>query len=337
MILLLATLLISTQAAPAASAAAPPPPVPAAPPAVRAVAVPPATPAAPKPRFRTPVLSQGALVASAPGSVGPSANDPGLVVFVLEERMMGKVRRKLTMLPSDPADDVKALLAHDSPDKPWRFEASGQVYDYHGRAFLLPLAIVALRNPPVPPYLARTPPPELADAPRAAEPKRAPLSDAYLEGESFAGPTRSAAGNVQPHERDLAAIAGVDDAFAVELERRLAKGASNSTAAKLPEPEVDRAMVLPSGVRLQDRRASVTRDPMTGAWRAVLESAPSPGAPVAMELLPCRELERVERSVMSKPVGTPWLLSGEVVVSGQRNYLLLTRAREQPKDRWLFR
>ncbi|MBL9140570.1 MAG: hypothetical protein JNK53_01775 [Phycisphaerae bacterium] len=293
--------------------------------------------AAPKPRTRTPVLAQGALISSAPGSVGPSATDQGLVVFVLEESLLGHVRRKLTLMPSDPSDDVKDLLRSPTADTPWRYEVSGQVYDYQGRAFLLPIAIVALRNPPVPPYLARVAPPELVAPAQPIEPARAPLLNAYLQGEHASGPTRGGPATVLPHESALSSIAATDDDFAAELERRLARGVKDRSAAKLPEARVDRTMVMPAGIRLQDRRASITRDPVTGVWRAVLEAAPTAGAPTAMELLPCRELERVERAVKISAVGTPWLVSGEIVASGTRNYLLLTRAREQPKDRWLFR
>lgn len=304
--------------------------------------------AAPQARVRTPVLAQGAQLSSAAGFVRPSAVDPGLMTFALEERTLGHVRRSLTLLPSDPADDVKRLLQQPTVDTPWRFEVSGQVFDYQGRAFLLPLAIVALRNPPAPPYLARTTPPEL-EWPPAHE--RAALDDAATEGalitapsvDAFpeplvpAGPTRQGPAVLPAHEQGFASMATTDDAFAEELERRLAKGLKEAPTSKGPEPAVDRALILPSGARLQDRRAAITRDPVTGTWRAILESGARPGADLAMELLPCRELERVERSAKAAPIGVPWLLSGEVVASGDRNYLLLSRAREMPRDRWLFR
>lgn len=337
MTLLLATLLISTQGA---TPPAPAAPAPASAPSALAAPPPPApppAPAAPKPRFRTPVLAQGAIISSAPGFAAASASEPGLVAFTLEESMAGRVRRTLTLLPSDPADDVKAMLANPGPETPWRFEVSGHVYDYYGRAFLLPIAIIALRNPPAPPFLARTEPAGFTPPPPPA-PRHAPFLDAYAaEAQPEVTPARVATSATMPHERDLAAIAATDDEFAAELERRLARGVRNTSAAKLPEAEIDRAMVLAAGVRLQDRRAAITRDPVTGAWRAVLEAAPTPGGPLAMELLPCRALERVERSVKSAAIGTPWLVSGEVVASGDRNYLILSHARELPRDRWVFR
>lgn len=352
--LLLAALLISTQAAPPAPATPTAPPPPAAASAKQAPAgaakdaapagdAAPATPeaaaarSAASARVRMPVLAQGALVSSAPGFVAPSASSPGLMVFVFEERLTGRMRRSLTMFPSDPSDDVKAMLASATPDTPWRYEASGAVYDYNGRAFLLPVALVALRNPPVPPMLVRETPPELVPV-RPAEPARPPLLNAYRSLDEAPSLLRHQDSEPpQDHERNLAAIGAMDEDLAAELERRLAQGVGGAAAQKLPEATLDRAMVQPAGIRLQDRRAVVTRDPITGAWRAVLEAAPAAGAPLAMELLPCRELEKVERAVRMAPIGEPWLLSGEVVTSGQRNYLLLSKARLEPVDRWIVR
>jgi hypothetical protein len=347
---LLAILLISTAvcAGTPSSQAGQVPPAP----ATRSGAAAPAPSSPPAPRARTPVLAQGAILSSAPGFVRPSASDPGLVTFSLAERTLGSLRRSLTLLPSDPADDVKRMLEHPTVDTPWRFEVSGQVFDYQGRAFLLPLAIVALRNPPAPPYLARETPPgmewnpaeevdagaESADSAAATMDARGVSAAAALAPPLVpAGPTRQGPGTLPAHEQAFAAMAGTDDSIAEELERRLARGLKEAPASKGPEPAVDRTLVLSSGVRLQDRRAAIARDPLTGTWRAILEAGAKHGADIAMELLPCRELERVERAVKAAPIGTPWLLSGEVVASGTQNYLLLSRAREMPRDRWLFR
>ena len=57
-------------------------------------------------------------------------------------------------------------------------------------------------------------------------------------------------------------------------------------------------------------------------------------ADASMEILPSRTLQTLERSIRQRPVGTEWLLSGEIVVAGDRNYLLLTRAVEPPRVRF---
>jgi hypothetical protein len=280
-------------------------------------------------------------LASAPGFVGHSVVEPGLALFILEEHLTGNARRALTLMPSDPTDEVKQMLLSRDPNTPWRFEASGAVYDYKGRAYLLPAAIIALRNPPLPPLLAREEPTDAPDtsatqaiAPRT--PTHAPSLDAYLDQRDVPSPLRDANAIALPHERGLTNIASADDDLAQELERRLAQGVRAAAAAKPAEINVDRAMTMPVATRVQDNRAIITRDPLTGAWRAVLESAPANGGQLAMELLPCRELERIERSVKQSAVDAPWLLSGEIVVSGDRNYLLLTMAQPMPHDHWMW-
>ncbi len=339
----LLALLISTQAAPATPAARAVPTQ-----AATTAATTAATPkrpesgdAQPRARFRTPILSQGAQLASAPGFVGHSVVEPGLALFILDEHLTGNARRALTLMPSDPTDEVKQMLESRDPTTPWRFEASGTVYDYKGRAYLLPAAIVALRNPPLPPLLARQEPADAPDdsssaTPATATPTRAPLIDAYLDQSDVPSPLRDANAIALPHERGLTNIASTDDDLAQELERRLAQGVRAAAAAKTAEITVDRAMIMPAATRFQDRRAIITRDPLTGAWRAVLESAPAPGGQLAMELLPCRQLERIERSVKQTAVDAPWLLSGEIVVSGDRNFLLLTHAQPMPHDHWMW-
>jgi hypothetical protein len=53
-----------------------------------------------------------------------------------------------------------------------------------------------------------------------------------------------------------------------------------------------------------------------------------------MEILPSRTLTELERKVRERPIGTTWLLSGEVVNARDRSYLVLTRAVEPPVSRF---
>jgi hypothetical protein len=54
-----------------------------------------------------------------------------------------------------------------------------------------------------------------------------------------------------------------------------------------------------------------------------------------MEILPSKILQQLEKQIRQRPVGTAWQLSGEVVVSKDRNYLVLTRAVPHPVDRFI--
>ncbi|MFM1936303.1 MAG: hypothetical protein RI990_1262 [Planctomycetota bacterium] len=309
----------------------------------------PATPAPPTSRVALPAVREGVLLTGVRGYIARSLRDPGLLVFRIEERLAASVRRSLTLLPSDATNDVKALVADPTEDTPSYFELTGEVFDYGDRAFVLPVAIIALRNPPAPEFLARTAPPD-PDAPRgrlAADPPRPPRIDAWADAEAARlepTPIRDVPADRLAHEPDPGMFPGLDDGLADRLERLLDAGIAASgtgTAVKGPLPEFDRSRLLSSATRILGRRASVLRDPLTGVWRARFATGiPSEGADAAapadasMEILPSRTLQTLERSIRQRPVGTEWLLSGEIVVAGDRNYLLLTRAVEPPRVRF---
>lgn len=338
---MLVTLLMSPQAAPSATATGIPPADRPAPPATLAKS----PDALPKSRVRAPVLREGTYLAGVHGFFASSLAEPGLLVFKLDEGLAANVRRTLFVMPCDPSDDVKAVLSDITADTPAMFEVSGRIYDYRGRAYLLPVSVVALRNPPPPDLISRTPPKEIVGPAPAKASRPAPRLDAYLE-ETTAPmelPTRELPRPRMAHEPDPATFPALDDGMADDIERRLDAGIQRSQTATALRPAVqdgDRTRLLPAATRLQQRRATVLRDPVTGAWRARLDAARTgngveDGAEVTMEILPSRALETLERKVREQPVGTAWLLSGEVVVSRDRGFLLLERATSIAPDRFL--
>ena len=145
------------------------------------------------------------------------------------------------------------------------------------------------------------------------------------------------------HEPAGDAFPALGDDLADRLERQLDAGIAAADVGTAPTrvPErFDRAMLLSPGTRFQDRRASVLRDPVTGAWRARFDTGRPgeghhDGAEASVELLPSATLESLARSVRQSPIGASWLLSGEVVSSRERNYLLLTRAVPNPVHRFV--
>jgi len=80
-----------------------------------------------------------------------------------------------------------------------------------------------------------------------------------------------------------------------------------------------------AGTRLIDRRGHVSRDPESGVWRFVPagDGAGSGG----MVLLPCLELQRLERTARQRSVSSPLLVSGLVTAYRGRNYLLPSAVR----------
>ena len=301
---------------------------------------------APKARQSSAALREGVLLNSVAGYFARSLRDPGLLVFRFEDGASASVRRALIAMPCDPVDDVKAILDDPRADSPSRFEVSGEVYEFGGDAYLLPVAIVALRTQPPPGMLARVAPRELQPPRDAREGPRAPRIDAYADraaDELRSTPVLDVPHDHMAHEPNPAMFPGLDDGLAERLERRLDSGIASSgtgTGIKRPVDDGERRFLLPAGTRFQDRRASVLRDPVTGAWRARFDTGRAgegagDGAEASVELLPSRALERLARSIRQSAVGSAWLLSGEVVVSRDRNYLLLTRAVPNPRHRFL--
>ena len=300
----------------------------------------------PRARASSAALQEGVILNSVPGYFVRSLREPGLLVFRFDETRGASTGRALFAMPCDPTDDVKAVLADPRIDGPSRFEVSGEVYECEGRAYLLPTAIVALRSPPPPGMLARIAPRELVPPPLPGELPTAPRIDAYLSGEAPGALSLArdpGTGTRLPHEPDPTTFPGLDDGFADDLERRLDAGIASTgtgTALKREQGAHDRRMLLPPATRFQERRASVLRDPLTGVWRARLDTGRTgdgahDGAEASMEILPSLALEALVRGVRQAAIGSPWLLSGEVVVAKERNYLLITRARALKADKFL--
>jgi hypothetical protein len=87
--------------------------------------------------------------------------------------------------------------------------------------------------------------------------------------------------------------------------------------------------------RLLDRRGTVTRDPVTGAWVFVLASGGLNEGDIAMELLPCSALDRLISMTRSAPQTMSVVLTGEVTAFAGRNYLRPTRMRSLREGRWI--
>jgi hypothetical protein len=302
--------------------------------------------ASPAARPSNPLIPEGSELTSVVGYFARSLRDPGLLVFRLEEPTRGSMQRTLVAMPCDPVDDVKAMLDDPRADSPVRFEVTGTVYAFERRSFVLPVAIVPLRMTPAPGMLARTAPRDLEPPPSAQDGPFPPRLDAWASLEAdplLASPIADVPAGRMPHEPDPSTFASLDDGLAERLERQLDAGIRSADVGTAParSPErFDRAMLLSPGTRFQDRLASVVRDPLTGAWRARFATGRAgeghhDGAEASVELLPSATLETLAKAVKQAPVGSNWLLSGEVVVSRDRSYLLLTRAVPNPVHRFM--
>lgn len=87
--------------------------------------------------------------------------------------------------------------------------------------------------------------------------------------------------------------------------------------------------------RMLDRRGTVTRDPVTGAWIFVLASGGLHEGDHAMELLPCAALDRLISMTRSAPQTMSVVLTGEVTLFEGRNFLRPVRMRALREGRWI--
>ena len=101
-----------------------------------------------------------------------------------------------------------------------------------------------------------------------------------------------------------------------------------------------RSFQQPVGRRDAGAGADTAARMLVGGWRARFDTArpgtgAEDGAEISMEILPSKTLQQLEKQIRQRPVGTAWQLSGEVVVSKDRNYLVLTRAVAHPADKFI--
>jgi hypothetical protein len=123
-----------------------------------------------------------------------------------------------------------------------------------------------------------------------------------------------------------------EDRIADELEARLeARIGAVPRSLDLAEAGSIAATPIRSGTRFVDRRGHVTRDPESGVWRFVPTG--SGGAEGGVVLLPCLELQRLERTARQRDVSSPLLISGLVTAYRGRNYLLPSSVRSAVEGR----
>jgi hypothetical protein len=126
-----------------------------------------------------------------------------------------------------------------------------------------------------------------------------------------------------PNETEVtnAAESVDEDDIADDLESRLeARIGAVPRSLDLEEAAPATAAPVRPGTRFVDRRGHLSRDPESGVWRFV-PSGDAPGVG-GIVLLPCLELQRLERSSRQRDVSEPLLVSGLVTAYRGRNYLL---------------
>jgi hypothetical protein len=240
-----------------------------------------------------PLLREGGLLQEVPGRIDRNVA-LGVHVFRPDPVRTGGVRRELILLPSRGLEDLARIeeVRSQLDEDPMGgvFEVSGRVLVYQGRNFLLPESIV-------------------------------PVVGGAVTTETQ--PDNPSGNGIDPRP-DAGLPGGDEDRIADELEARLeARIGAVPRSIDLAEAGPITAAPVRSGTRFVDRRGHVTRDPESGVWRFV----PAGDGPGAVVLLPCLELQRLERTARQRDVSSPLLLSGLVTTFRGRNYLLPSSVR----------
>jgi hypothetical protein len=138
-------------------------------------------------------------------------------------------------------------------------------------------------------------------------------------------PVAEPAGAVdRPDDAESRPVEPDEDDIADDLEARLeARIGAIPRSIDLAEASSVSTSPIRSGTRFVDRRGSISRDPESGVWRFV-PAGSGGGQAGGIVLLPCLELQRIERTARQRDVSSPFLMSGLVTAFRGRNYLLPT-------------
>ena len=239
-------------------------------------------------RVRPPLLREGGYLVQMPGEVSA---DTALGVHRFRPMHVeeGGIRRELILLPSRAMDDLLRLQA---AQKDGTLKGVASVFEVTGRVLVYRGRNFLLADGVVvlERSLAEEDPPDVEELPNIEE---EPL---------------------ETDEDDLA------KAIEARLEERI--GAVPRSVDIAAAPLEANTPTYRGGSRLQERRGHIVRDPSSGTWRFVFE-----GSRTSMELLPCKELERLEKSTRQLAVPKAVTMSGRVTAFHGRNYLLPTAFR----------
>ncbi len=323
-------------------------------------------------KFLAPLIPEGGLLVRAGGSL---VRDEFLGVwnFALTDWVDGAANRSLVLLPAEPLGDM--IATHEAAIKSGstapRFEVSGHVLLFRGVNYLLPTFAAPIdQRLPLPVAAPLLPPgsrqalaqlvvttPTALSAPSA--PPSAPAPTVTPP------PTASPTSALSTEATRASAVAPVDpETFAQELERRLSERiavvpssgdpvAAAPAAAGIEQPSRSGAvagdgdqslasadaqsvsLALLPPMRIQSRRGTVTRDPLTGVWRFIFASGHSDEGDIALELLPCEFLTELAAKARTGVTGATVLLTGDITVFNGRNYLRPIRAQPLVAGKWI--
>ncbi len=254
------------------------------------------------------------------------------------------------------------------------FEISGQVLVFHKRNFLLPTFAVPIDRRVERPAVPKLLPPGSKGALELAQNRLVPATGetATAVGVGTSAEAGTAALTAATVAADAKSVD--PEKFANDLENRLnervavvpssADNAAPAIAATPGTPQPSRtvapatdltASVMPMiearttplssatpstlpllpPMRVQSRRGTITRDPLTGTWRFIFASGQHDNGDIALELLPCGMLNQLIASARLRDGASHVMLTGDVTVFEGRNYLRPIRSQVLTAGKWI--
>ncbi|MSR70211.1 MAG: hypothetical protein EXS17_07690 [Phycisphaerales bacterium] len=322
-------------------------------------------------RFLAPLIPEGGLLVRACGTLGRD-EFLGVWTFELSDRVEGAQNRSLILLPAEPLADmiVQHTTATTHESSPPLFEVSGRVLVYRGSNFLLPTFAVPVdrritRPAPrsfVPPGAQRAAQAIAATAPaaRSAVPvavvvpssaSTEPIAAPSVDPESFSRDLEArldARIAVVPSSGDPSLPA---DAAPAGVEQPSVATVQANDSANIEMPMIEARTTAPTAattvlasrsatpllppMRIQSRRGTLTRDPVSGTWRFIFASGVKDEGDLSLELLPCTTLTSLVNSKRSRSGVSNVLLTADVTVFEGRNFLRPVRYQPLVSGKWI--
>ncbi len=131
------------------------------------------------------------------------------------------------------------------------------------------------------------------------------------------------------------AVATIRASDSAEVEMPLIEARVTPTVAVTTALAARSALPLLPPTRIQSRRGTLTRDPVSGTWRFVFASGVKEEGDLSLELLPCSTLTSLVTSHRARRGNPSVLLTADVTVFEGRNYLRPVRYQPLVAGKWI--